>query len=448
MNYTIEVRSDLFEGQKLVAKIPEQDIDKKALHTINNDFPSFLVPFKQQVVNGEMVFTFSPGNSVGIHYLGGSKALEEYYRFWKSLLTPLFDCSDWFLNPLSFVLQYDHIFYDRGSDIVKYLYIPSQQNCCSSEELDALARRICETYRVSDQRLENQVLRALMEKFRPKEFLNMIDETVHKTNQKGKETPYNSPQLEQGKVKQPYAEQRLGIFNSPSPEPEINKPSSSEDHVAVQVHSNDNGLAGMNWDAMPGKKSKKENKKESKKKEKKAGKEEATPQKISKESGRLFKKKGNDKIANVEEYGAVNQAAMQDRQPAKAVPVAPFNDSDMDVTEIDESGPATLVRSGTGMYPEEISLPADAQTPFTIGRYDSSKGYRQSSFEFDGNLTSVSRRHAAIQLANDIYYITDIGSKNGTYVNDKQLPVGVAYALHDGDRISFGMSGPKYIFRS
>ena len=120
----------------------------------------------------------------------------------------------------------------------------------------------------------------------------------------------------------------------------------------------------------------------------------------------------------------------------------------MDVTEIDESGPATLVRSGTGMYPEEITLPSETQTPFTIGSYDSSKGYQQSSFEFYGNLTSVSRRHAAIHLTNDTYYITDIGSKNGTYVNDKQLPVGVAYALHDGDRISFGMSGPKYIFRS
>lgn len=57
---------------------------------------------------------------------------------------------------------------------------------------------------------------------------------------------------------------------------------------------------------------------------------------------------------------------------------------------------------------------------------------------------SVSRRHSRIGIAEDGITIEDLGSKNGTTVND--APVTRATALHDGDRVMFGsVSG---VFRS
>ncbi len=47
----------------------------------------------------------------------------------------------------------------------------------------------------------------------------------------------------------------------------------------------------------------------------------------------------------------------------------------------------------------------------------------------------ISRRHAQLERRDDGYYIRDIGSKNGTYLNSK--PVSEA-RLQDGDRISLG----------
>ena len=51
------------------------------------------------------------------------------------------------------------------------------------------------------------------------------------------------------------------------------------------------------------------------------------------------------------------------------------------------------------------------------------------------NHSTVSRRHCVILHENGGYYIQDLGSKNGTYVNGQYVSAGNKAALHDGDRI-------------
>lgn len=48
----------------------------------------------------------------------------------------------------------------------------------------------------------------------------------------------------------------------------------------------------------------------------------------------------------------------------------------------------------------------------------------------------VSRLHAQIELTPDGYLLTDLGSTNGTYLNDKRLEQPAL--LHDGDSIAIG----------
>lgn len=50
----------------------------------------------------------------------------------------------------------------------------------------------------------------------------------------------------------------------------------------------------------------------------------------------------------------------------------------------------------------------------------------------------VSREHAEIVLRNGNYFIRDLGSKNGTYLNGKRLEA--ASILQDGDEIHVGMT--------
>ncbi|MEM8778543.1 MAG: FHA domain-containing protein [Cyanobacteria bacterium P01_G01_bin.49] len=50
----------------------------------------------------------------------------------------------------------------------------------------------------------------------------------------------------------------------------------------------------------------------------------------------------------------------------------------------------------------------------------------------------VSRLHADIRVEGNIFYIEDVGSSNGTYINHTVLPPGYRHRLRDGDRISLG----------
>jgi len=54
------------------------------------------------------------------------------------------------------------------------------------------------------------------------------------------------------------------------------------------------------------------------------------------------------------------------------------------------------------------------------------------------NSEIVSRVHADIRVEGDTYYLEDVGSANGTYINHTPLPKGDRHRLRKGDRISLG----------
>jgi pSer/pThr/pTyr-binding forkhead associated (FHA) protein len=57
----------------------------------------------------------------------------------------------------------------------------------------------------------------------------------------------------------------------------------------------------------------------------------------------------------------------------------------------------------------------------------------------------VSRTHADIRCEPDAFYLEDMGSSNGTYVNNLPLPPGNRHRLRAGDRIALG-KGDKVTF--
>ena len=71
-----------------------------------------------------------------------------------------------------------------------------------------------------------------------------------------------------------------------------------------------------------------------------------------------------------------------------------------------------------------VNLTGDS---ITLGRDD------QCNMTFDDG--AVSRQHARIERVGDRYVITDLGSRNGTFVNDQAVP---SQALSDGDRVRVG----------
>lgn len=75
-----------------------------------------------------------------------------------------------------------------------------------------------------------------------------------------------------------------------------------------------------------------------------------------------------------------------------------------------------------------------------IGRWDADGGiFPDVDLDADDPEAKVSRRHARITRRGDQYYIEDLGSTNGTFVNrGRRLLPGDRQTLHDGDEVIVG----------
>ncbi len=84
----------------------------------------------------------------------------------------------------------------------------------------------------------------------------------------------------------------------------------------------------------------------------------------------------------------------------------------------------------------------------TIGRADPVTGILPDIdlTTVDAN-RSVSRRHAKIiRSGTDYCVLEEVGTVNGTYVNDQRIPTGTPVTIHSGDSIKIGLIAMKAVF--
>ena len=81
-----------------------------------------------------------------------------------------------------------------------------------------------------------------------------------------------------------------------------------------------------------------------------------------------------------------------------------------------------------------------SDTEAQIGRWDADGGiFPDVDLDTDDPEAKVSRRHARITLSNGQYFLADLGSTNGTFINrGKRLSPGQRQVLCDGDEIIVG----------
>ncbi|PJF31252.1 MAG: hypothetical protein CUN51_05140 [Candidatus Thermofonsia Clade 1 bacterium] len=79
-------------------------------------------------------------------------------------------------------------------------------------------------------------------------------------------------------------------------------------------------------------------------------------------------------------------------------------------------------------------------TSVVLGRIDlnSSDVARFDLTRFGGHERGVSREHCVISYHNGHFFVTDLNSSNGTYVNRKRLQPNEACLLNDGDELTLG----------
>lgn len=106
---------------------------------------------------------------------------------------------------------------------------------------------------------------------------------------------------------------------------------------------------------------------------------------------------------------------------------------------------AKLVVLGTSEM--NVQFPLNAEGESLIGRVDPNRGIRpEVDLSKYDPAARVSRRHAKIIVRESKFFIEDLGSANGTFINGSQkLPQGKLHALVSGDELKLGETMLKFV---
>jgi pSer/pThr/pTyr-binding forkhead associated (FHA) protein len=111
------------------------------------------------------------------------------------------------------------------------------------------------------------------------------------------------------------------------------------------------------------------------------------------------------------------------------------------------SGRPETVRRAVLSGPEGVSFPLAAEK-VVLGR-NSATGAVHNDIDLSSLDVRkiVSRRHAMVERRGDEYTISDLGSRNGTFLNGERLPAHQPRPLASGDVIEFGTGGVELTFK-
>ncbi|HYO91183.1 MAG TPA: FHA domain-containing protein, partial [Pyrinomonadaceae bacterium] len=130
------------------------------------------------------------------------------------------------------------------------------------------------------------------------------------------------------------------------------------------------------------------------------------------------------------------ESAEQQSEVTKVAKVAAFAAASGAIAAIDSMHAKLVIERGRSAG-KQFPLSDDESQ---IGRWDADGGiFPDVDLDADDPEAKVSRRHARIIRRNGQYYIEDLGSTNGTFINrGRRLLPGDRHPLRDGDEIIVG----------
>lgn len=115
-----------------------------------------------------------------------------------------------------------------------------------------------------------------------------------------------------------------------------------------------------------------------------------------------------------------------------------------------ESKELNIPDTGIAFYVDGHSMPAyiDTQAEFILGRKVGTTSENLLDLApFGGYSLGLSRRHAVIRQTRDGYELMDLGSVNGTWLNEERVQPHRAYAMPSGSNLRLGRMRILVLYR-
>lgn len=131
---------------------------------------------------------------------------------------------------------------------------------------------------------------------------------------------------------------------------------------------------------------------------------------------------------------------------ANGLSTATFGTSDLKIDSVgtmpEPSPPTPVTEAQVNLHIIRTGqiLPLIGREEYTLGRISQGQSILPDIdlAPYDGYSQGVSRLHATFKLKNNNLYIEDLGSSNGTRINDSKIDPHTDQLIHHGDVISLG----------
>ena len=381
-------------GVKIV--IDKDMIDKTMLKTMVFSKPPFVPDFMHTEQDFKYMLTYNTAEEffvkLGLFNPAGNGITPyDFMALMKNLTDMLTKCEDYSMNPRNFIIHEDYIYVNSRTFDVRLVYVPFKESVYSEKE-------ICENIFKISRRI-----------VKPSEQWNAI--VAYLFNIAGETSIHNLIEAF-GRLYDEYIlnlkPQREQVFEQAvrkkEPEPEI--AAEPEKETAENIYdTNDTNDTNNKNDTN----------------DKNIYVADDNVQSIWKDH---FDEKN---INNMEDFTNILEKEVVDT----SVPYAPLN--------IDKRVSARL----DSITPNNQKLPKVIRIEtrnglFSIGRVV--KGKSNCDYCFPDVIESISRKHAQIKEENGRYFISDMNSTNGTFVERQRISPNQVVELKDGDVISFSMA--------
>lgn len=456
--------------------------DHIACGALKLETPDFIMPILFDKGPGMITIRYSvPEGYTPLDELSGNLMIEDVLKLYQWIMYSLKECKDWYLKPEAFCFQTSYVYINQNHDRIVFAYIPDDRKNLDYDGIKSVLISLLEKCNeTSGGSIQLQLYKYFYKpKFSLEEFQGMLDKFVEEIMHK---KPVSSPVVEIKEV----VEVKQVVELAPTVVKEEVAITSSQNNISMRdkivdkkvmidkeetatIYATKESVKPIEeeqanprsiYAAQPNRSQLSQEEIEEMVKSIYSSKPLESVERKSSDEPSIYASKENGMVRNntYEEeqdddesfYGSKTKEAIGIggskkknlldnvfNPPTKSErPATNYNDRRKD--------PVLKSISTHTRYdlPKTIPVRFD-NDQFIIGRATRTGEETGAHYEFGAEITPISRIHAQIDRQGDLYYLKDLGSSNGTFLNGNKIEPNKSYQVEEGDKIAFAIAFSK-----